>query len=95
MLVRAVARHDQIPVRFLIPGLARSSAARQDWRRSDAACAAAPQPVAERSILASVESDIRNWGDEAMNPTNPTSGLTVPMLSVLSVLMATAWLVVH
>ncbi len=30
-----------------------------------------------------------------MNPTSPTSGLTVPMLSVLSVLMATAWLVVH
>ncbi len=30
-----------------------------------------------------------------MNPTSRTSGLTVPMLSVLSVLMATAWLVVH
>lgn len=30
-----------------------------------------------------------------MTPTTQTSGLTVPMLSVLSVLMATAWLVVH
>ena len=30
-----------------------------------------------------------------MNPTMHTSGLTIPMLSVLSVLMATAWLVVH
>ena len=27
--------------------------------------------------------------------TTTTSGLTVPMLSVLSVLMATAWLIVH
>ena len=30
-----------------------------------------------------------------MDPTKQTSGLTVPMLSVLSVLMATAWMVVH
>ena len=30
-----------------------------------------------------------------MDPTKQTSGFTVPMLSVLSVLMATAWLVVH
>ncbi len=34
-------------------------------------------------------------GDEDMNSTTQTSGLAVPMLSVLSVLMATAWLIVH
>ena len=93
MLMRAVARHGPVPVRFLTPDLARTSLRRQGLRRPRRRVRGRTDPGA--GTVQIWLRWIRQWGDEAMNPTTQTSGLAVPMLSVLSVLMATAWLVVH